>query len=327
MRQPLLRGGRQGQRDLALLQPLAQVAQLDLHDTCDLLQPQRLEDDHLVDAVEQLRPKGCADGLQHPPLDLLPGQSALSDVLAAQVGRHDDDRVAEVYRPPLSVGQPPVVEHLEQHIEHFGMRLLHLVEQHHTVRPPAHRLGELARLFVAHVSRWRSHEPADGVLLLILRHVDPDHRVRVVKEELRHRTRRLRLTHPGRTQEEEAAERTVGIVQPGARRPYGVGHRHQRLILPHHALAQAVLHVDQLFHLALQQPRDRNARPLADHFSDVLGVHLLLDQLVPVARGLALLLDRLLHLLLQLFDLIAQLSGLFPVVAHLRLLQRRALGI
>jgi len=32
---------------------------------------------------------------------------------------------------------PPIVEDLEQHVEHVGVRLLDLVEQHHRVGAPA----------------------------------------------------------------------------------------------------------------------------------------------------------------------------------------------
>ena len=42
--------------------------------------------------------------------------------------------VPEVHHPALAVGQPAVVENLEQHVEHVRMRLLDLVEQDHAVR-------------------------------------------------------------------------------------------------------------------------------------------------------------------------------------------------
>ena len=39
--------------------------------------------------------------------------------------------VGEVDRPALAVGQPAVVEHLQQHVPDLGMGLLDLVEQDH----------------------------------------------------------------------------------------------------------------------------------------------------------------------------------------------------
>ena len=44
---------------------------------------------------------------------------------------------------PAAVGQAPLVEHLEERLEHVAVRLLDLVEQEHLVGALAHRLGEL----------------------------------------------------------------------------------------------------------------------------------------------------------------------------------------
>ena len=66
----------------------------------------------------------------------------IGEILAAQVGGQDDQRVAEIDRPALPVGQPAVVEHLQQHVEHIRMRLLDLVEQDHLIGPPPHRFGQ-----------------------------------------------------------------------------------------------------------------------------------------------------------------------------------------
>lgn len=56
----------------------------------------------------------------------------------ADVRRHNDDRVLEVNKAALAVGQAAVIEHLQQHVEHVGMRLLELVEQHDAVRRASH---------------------------------------------------------------------------------------------------------------------------------------------------------------------------------------------
>jgi hypothetical protein len=40
------------------------------------------------------------------------------------------DGVLEVDRAALAVGEAAVVEHLQQHVEHVGVGLLDLVEQH-----------------------------------------------------------------------------------------------------------------------------------------------------------------------------------------------------
>ncbi|GIX12081.1 MAG: hypothetical protein KatS3mg118_0040 [Paracoccaceae bacterium] len=73
--------------------------------------------------------------------------------LAAEVRGQHDQRVAEIDRAALAVGQPPLVEHLQQHVEHVGMRLLDLVEQHDLIGPAAHRLGQHAALVIADIAR------------------------------------------------------------------------------------------------------------------------------------------------------------------------------
>ena len=67
------------------------------------------------------------------------------------------------------------------------------------------------------------------------------------------------------------------VAEPRARAAHGVRDQQQRLVLADHALAQAVLDVQQLLDLALEHPRDRDAGPLRDHLGDVLGVDLLLE--------------------------------------------------
>ena len=159
------------------------------------------------------------------------------------------------------------------------VRLLDLVEEDHAVRLAAHRLGQLAAFLVADVARRGADQPRDRVLLLILRHVDADHRALVVEQELRQRPRQLRLADAGRAEEDERADRPVGVLQPAAGADHRLGHRRHRLVLADDALVQLVLQVQQLLHLARQQPRHRDAGPAADHRGDVLLVDLLLEQL------------------------------------------------
>ena len=79
-------------------------------------------------------------------------------------------------RPWPSVRRPSSIT-CSSDVEHVGVGLLDLVEQHDRVGPAAHRLGELAALLVADVAGGRADEPRHGVLLHVLGHVDADHRV------------------------------------------------------------------------------------------------------------------------------------------------------
>ena len=70
----------------------------------------------------------------------------LLDHLAADVRGHHDDRVGEIDRVAVAVGQAAVVEHLQQHVEHVAMGLFDFVEQHHAVGPAADGFGRAGRL-------------------------------------------------------------------------------------------------------------------------------------------------------------------------------------
>ena len=113
----------------------------------------------------------------------------------ADVAGHDDDGVLEIHRAPLPVRQPAVIEHLQQHVEHVGMRLLDLVKQHHRIGPAPHRLAQLAAFLVTDVTRRRADEPRDGVFLHVFAHVYPHHGVLVVEQKFRQRAGSLGFAH------------------------------------------------------------------------------------------------------------------------------------
>ena len=196
------------------------MRELQVDDVIDLATPQRMEYHDVVDAIQKLRLEHPAERHQHILLHRAPcrisGLPAFEDHLTTHVRRHDDDRVAEVDGASLRIGEASVVEQLQQNIEHIGMRLLDFVEQDHGVRTATHGLGELATFFVAHVTRRRADEPRHGMLLHVLRHVDAYHGVFVVEQKFGERLGGLRLAHTGRPEEDEGADRTIGVLQPGA---------------------------------------------------------------------------------------------------------------
>jgi hypothetical protein len=111
----------------------------------------------LVDAVDELGPEGLAEEVHQlvsQLLEIAAGAGVLLNAVGADVRGHDHDRVLEVDRPPLGVGQAAVVEDLEQHVEDIRMRLLDLVKEQHGVGPPPNGLGELARLLITDVAWW-----------------------------------------------------------------------------------------------------------------------------------------------------------------------------
>ena len=276
--------GRRGnvERDATVVQALAHVGQLQLHDGLDVADRQGVERDDVIDTVEELGAERgsqrLVDGALHGFLGVLVAVlRELADELAADVARHDDDRVLEADHAALTVGQATVVEHLQQHVEHVGVRLLYLVEQHHAVGTTAHGLGELAALVIADVAGRRADEALHAELLHILGHVDAHHGALAVEQVLGQRLGELGLAHAGRSQEQEAADGLVGIGESRAVAADGTGHDVHGVVLAHDALVQLGFQVDELLHLALHHLGHGDARPSAHDLGDLLLGNLFLE--------------------------------------------------
>ena len=242
----------------------------------------------------------------------------VGDVLGADVRGHDHDRVAEVDRPALGVGEPPVLEDLEQDVEDVGVGLLDLVEQQHRVGLAAHGLGQLAALVVADVAGRRADEPRDRVLLHVLGHVDADHRVLVAEQELGQRPGELGLADPRGAEEDERAGGALRVLDPGARAADRLRDGLDRDVLADHPLVELLLHPDELLGLGLGELEDGDPGPHRDDVGDLLladrGALAALAG-VPLVLELALLVG-------QLALVVAQVGGLLELLR----LDRRLLG-
>ena len=112
------------------------------------------------------------------------------------------------------VRQRRVVHDLQQDVVDVGVRLFDLVEQDHGVRVRPHGVDEEAALLEADVAGRGADQPRHRVLLHVLAHVVAHELVPEVQREL---AGQLRLADAGRTGEQEAAGRPVGLAEPGAR--------------------------------------------------------------------------------------------------------------
>ena len=158
-----------------------------------------MEQDDVVETVQELGPELRPD-LRHHLLAHGFGVFAfllVDEIFRADVRRQHDQRVLEVDRAALPVGQPPVVKHLQKHVEDIRVRLLDLVEKHDLIRPPTHRFGQRAAFLVADITRRRADQTRDRMLLHVLRHIDADERRVVVEEIACERFRELRLADAG----------------------------------------------------------------------------------------------------------------------------------
>ena len=88
-----------------------------------------MEDDDLVHPVEELGLERGPHELHHPLVHLHLGDVRVQDELAADVGGHDDHRVLEVHGAAVPVGEPAVVQDLQQEVEDVRVGLLDLVKR------------------------------------------------------------------------------------------------------------------------------------------------------------------------------------------------------
>ena len=177
--------------------------QVDLHDPRQLLGAESVEDHDFVEPVQELRLE-CAAYHTHHGISLgLHVQRLVREELRAQIGGQDQQGVAEVNRTPLAVGQPAVIEYLQQDVENLGMRLLHFVQEHHRVRAATNGLGELAAFLITDIAGRCADEPSHRMLLGVLAHVDPDHGPLIIEEELSNGLGQFGLADASRTKEQE----------------------------------------------------------------------------------------------------------------------------
>ena len=184
-------------------------------------------------------------------LDLSMVGDTVEQVQRADVRGHDDDGVAEVHRPTLRVGQAAVVENLQQRVEHVGVGLLDLIEEHYRVRLAADSLGQLSALVVADVAGRCSHEPADRVPLLVLTHVKANHVLLGIEERVGQGPGELRLADAGGTQEDERTDGSARVLDAGAGSHDRIGDELDRLVLADDPLMQLLVEVEKLLPLAL----------------------------------------------------------------------------
>jgi len=92
------------------------------------------------------------------------------------------------------------------------------------------------------------------------------------------RARQLRLPDAGRAEEDERADRPVGVAEPGASPPDRRRHRGDGIVLADDALVEPLLDVQQLLRLALEHAAHGDAGPARHHRGDVVLVDLLLEK-------------------------------------------------
>ena len=165
------------------------------------------------------------------------------------------------------------------------MCLFNLVEKYNGVRFSSYLFGKLTALVIADISGRCANQTRYAEFLHVFAHVDTHHVLLVIKQRLRKGFCQLGLADAGRAKEQEAAQRTVRVLDARTGAQDSFAHALDSFILPNDALMQRVLKVEQLLALAFHQLRHRDARPAADDSGDFLLRHLVAQQAV-LALGL-----------------------------------------
>ena len=162
-----------------------------------------------------------------------------------------------------------VVQDLKQNVEHIGVGLLHLIEEHHTVGLAAHCFGELAALVIPHISRRGTDETGHREFLHVFGHIDAHQVVFIVKEAIGQRFGQLGFAHTGGAQEQEAADgpARIGDTSPGTLD--GFGDKAHRFILAHHPFVDHFVQVQQLLPFSFHQTAYRDAGPFGYNVGDL----------------------------------------------------------
>src|SRR5574344_1689109 len=114
---------------------------------------ERQEHNGLVYTVEELGTDGFLQHLHDVLLGFIDYRVVVAaihllhltlNVLTTQIGGHDDNGILEVDYPTLIIGEPAIVEHLQQDVEYIGMCLLYLIEEHYGIWFTTYGFGELS---------------------------------------------------------------------------------------------------------------------------------------------------------------------------------------
>ena len=193
---------REGEVQILFFQPGQHALKLDADDVAEVAVAQAVEDDGLIDAVEELGAEVGPEGFEDPGFPLLLVID-IHDILAADVGGHDEHGVLEIHGAALAVGDAAVIQHLEEHVEDIRVGFFHFIEQHYAVRAAAHGFAELATFLLSDVAGRRADQAGDGMLFHILAHIDASHGIFVVEEEFGEGFGQLGFANAGGAEEEE----------------------------------------------------------------------------------------------------------------------------
>src|SRR5947209_3025785 len=100
-----------------------------------------MKNHNVIDAIQELRLEMLMQDLRNSFAHLAIVVFDFPNLARAEIRRHDQNRVLEMNCASLRISQSPVVENLQQHIEHIRMRLLDFVEKDDRVGTTTNSFG------------------------------------------------------------------------------------------------------------------------------------------------------------------------------------------
>ena len=239
---------------------------------------QAVEDDDIVQAVEEL---GLEDALglfhhlvAHAFVALVEfGRTEteaglLFQQFGADVGRHDDDGVAEIDLAAEGVGQFAFLEDLQEQMHDIRVGFFHFIEKDHRIRAAAHGLAELTAFLVPDIAGRRADEAGGGELFHVFRHVDLDERVGIAEHEFGEGAGEEGLTNTGRAEKNERSDRAARVFEVGPGAAEGLADGNNRFVLADDRLLQFAFHGEEFARLVLVHAGQGNAGPFGNDVED-----------------------------------------------------------
>ena len=159
-----------------------------------------------------------------------------------------------------------MVHHLQQQVEHVGMRLLDLVQYQNGVRRFHDGVGQQPALVEADVTRRRPDQARHGVFLHVLAHVEANEADTEYSGEL---PGELGLAHPGGSGEQKRADRFRCRAQPGARQLHRPDDSPNGVVLPVNDALQPLFQIGETVFVRTRHGTRRNSGHAGDHSLDV----------------------------------------------------------
>ena len=96
----------------------------------------------------------------------------------------------------MAIGQAAIIQDLQQRVEEIWVSFFNFVEQDDLIRPAPNRFCQDAAFIIAHIAGRRADQTGDRMLLLELRHVEPQHGAIIIEQELGQGFGQLSFTDP-----------------------------------------------------------------------------------------------------------------------------------